>query len=425
LLANERLRRTSAAARAGSIGGSLRASASLNELDAEEKPAQAAPFSDRLTGDWGGRRTELAKRGVGLDLEYTGFFQGLFQGEGNDDWDYGGRVDAFANVDTGKAGLWSYGAIRTHLELRHGNLPFFRGGALLPINGGTALPLEAEGRIEATSIYLAQQLSRETSLLAGKINVVDLLANDLFFGGWGTRRFQNIAFVAPPSGVTPPVIMGAIVNVKTDPLVYTFMVFDPNDRTRDYFPSDLFDDGLNLSLGATHIGMVSGRTTTYNLSGTYSNKDRLDLSEVLFPPGLRTGDKSDSFHVSFQFGHLLEEDPQRPGDGWGLFVRASLADGNPNPIRSSVIGGIGGRSPFRGREGDRFGVGYFYYGLSKDLRTAVQPIRDFGGEQGFELFYDAPVTPWLRLGLDLQLIDPATRGRDSIVAGGLRCNIRF
>jgi porin len=67
--------------------------------------------------------------------------------------------------------------------------------------------------------------------MLGKINVIDLLASHPFFGGWGTDRFWNVAFVAPPTGVLPPVIMGGILTHSLAPYSLTAMVFDPNDRT--------------------------------------------------------------------------------------------------------------------------------------------------------------------------------------------------
>lgn len=47
-------------------------------------------------------------------------------------------------------------------------------------------------------------------MMLGKINAVDLIANDPFYGGWGNTRFMNVAFVAPPSGLFPPVITGGV-----------------------------------------------------------------------------------------------------------------------------------------------------------------------------------------------------------------------
>ena len=38
-----------------------------------------------------------------------GFYQGMFEGTGNDDWDFSGRADQAINGDTGKLGLWQGG----------------------------------------------------------------------------------------------------------------------------------------------------------------------------------------------------------------------------------------------------------------------------------------------------------------------------
>jgi hypothetical protein len=56
--------------------------------------------------------------------------------------------------------------------------------------------------------YLSQRFGEATRVMLGKINAIDLLSSHPFFGGWGTERFWHLAFVVPPSGVVPPVIMG-------------------------------------------------------------------------------------------------------------------------------------------------------------------------------------------------------------------------
>lgn len=151
--------------------------------------------------------------------------------------------------------------------------------------------------------------------------------------------------------------MGAIVNLRTHSLTWTFMAFDPNDRTHDFVPDDLFADGVNLSLGATHTGKIGGRTTISKLSGIYTNRDGANLGELLVPPDLKTGPIRGSYNVSFQFSHFLVEHSPKPGDGRGLFFRGTIADGNPNPVRGSLAGGIGGKGLFPGRIDDSFGAG--------------------------------------------------------------------
>ena len=58
-----------------------------------------------LMGDWGGARSSLADRSVTLDLRHTSFYQGLASGTGDQGFQYGGKVDAFINLDSGKMGL--------------------------------------------------------------------------------------------------------------------------------------------------------------------------------------------------------------------------------------------------------------------------------------------------------------------------------
>jgi porin len=391
-------------------------------LIAEPPPSR---YADTLTGNWGGLRDRLADHGILFDLSFTQYYDGLFQGERRNDWEFGGRADAFLHLDTGKLGLWQGGGFHVHGESRFGDAPGQRGGALWPLNTGLVLPLGDEGDIVASSIYLTQKLGDSGMLMLGKINAVDLLASDPFFGGWGRDRFQNIAFVAPPSGVVPPTIIGAVLSYMVDPLSLTFMAFDPDDRTNDYWPDDLFDKGVNLSLGVTWAGKIAGRASSIGVTGTYSTKDGADLGQLLLPAELKTGDKDGAYNVSLGFSHLLYESNSQPGKGFGVYAKGAIADGNPNPIQSSVVAGLAGHGVIPGRPLDSFGIGYFFYNFSDDLQDAVLPLISFDDEQGLEVFYNLAVTPWFRLTTDLQVIAPARSSEETAVYGGLRANITF
>lgn len=389
-----------------------------------ESPSQS-PYADTLTGDWGGLRYRLAELGIRLDLSYTEYFDGLFSDGKNEDWEFGGRADALLHLDTGKLGLWEGGGFHVHGESRFGDATAFRGGALWPVNTGLVLPVGGTERLVASSLYLSQRLGDDGMLMLGKINAVDLLAGDPFFGGWGRDRFQNIAFVAPPSGVVPPTIIGVVLSYNRDPLSFTFMALDPDDRTNDYWPDDLFEKGVNLSLGATWSGLIAGRASSLGVTGTYSTKDGADLGQLLLPAELKTIEKDGSYNVSLGFSHLLVESSSQPGKGFGVYGKAALADGNPNPIQSSLVGGFAGHGVIPGRPRDSFGVGYFFYNFSDDLEDGVSSVADFGDEQGLEVFYNLAVTPWFRLTADVQLVEPARGANDTAVYGGLRASIAF
>jgi porin len=146
---------------------------------------------------------------------------------------------------------------------------------------------------------------------------------------------------------------------------------------------------------------------------------------MVLPADLRTDEKEGSFNVSLQVGHLLLENPVRRGQGLGVYAKAAIADGNPNPIGASFVGGFAGHGIVPSRPDDSFGVGYFYYRFSRDLQDALDPLIEFNDEQGIEAFYSLTLTPWFRLTADLQVIDPSTRSSEIAVIGALRANIVF
>jgi porin len=215
---------------------------------------------------------------------------------------------------------------------------------------------------------------------------------------------MNIALVAPPSGVFPPVIIGAIFNYRISPYTVTFMIYDPQDRTGDYWPDDLFSDGVNLSLGGTWAGEVFGRRSSFNITGIYSTEDQIDLREIALPPELRTKTKDGAYNISLKVSHLLLESSSHPGQGLGVYGKAAIADGNPNPIQASFSGGFAGHRLVPSRPYDVFGIGYFLYNFSKDVKSVVRPLLSFDDEQGAEIFYNLAVTAWV---------------------GGLRANFKF
>lgn len=380
---------------------------------------------DTLTGDWNGIRPHLDNNGVQFTLEFTQYYQGLLSGSGNKDFAFASRFDALMNFDTTKLGLWSGGGLHTHIEYRTGESSAFRGGALFPINTGAILPLKQKDKITASSIYLSQSFGNTTRLMLGKINALDLIARDAFFGGLGIHRFMNIAFVAPPSGVLPPVIIGGIAQQQFAPYSFNFMLYDPKDRTDDYNLHGLFDEGINVALSGAWMGKIANRSTNLTLSGAYSTKDSADLSQEPLEAKLKTKTKKGSYSISIQANHLLIESPISPGRGIGVYAKAAIADGNPNMIRSSFIGGLAGYGVIPSRSQDNFGVGYFYYNFSNDLQDALRPEIEFANEQGIELFYNYAITPWWHITVDLQLIDPVLSAKERAIVGGLRINLKF
>jgi porin len=386
-------------------------------------PADSLWTRSRLTGDWWGARSHLADHGVTLDLRYTSFYQGLASGTGDEDLEYGGKVDAFINLDSGKMGLWEGGGFRSHLEYRHGDAPANLGGAIFAVNTALYWPVGTPEELVATSLFFTQKVGDRSSIALGKFNPVDLLAADPFYGGWGIDRFMNLILAAPPSGLIPVVFMGAVANIRTNQVNWTFMVFDPNDRTNDYFPGNLFEDGVNVSVSGAHTTTVAGRKTTFAVTGLYSTAEGVDYSTL--PPGFETTTKSGAYIVNFELKHNLQESATQPNAVWGFYFKVATADGNPNYVQSSVIAGIGGKALFFGRPQDSFGLGAYRYNLSDELQGTQLPNTSFKDESAIEAFYSCAVTPWLYVGGDIQYINPAAGNFDNALVLALRTQIRF
>ena len=371
------------------------------------------------------RRAWLAAHGVSLDIRYTGFYQGLASGTGDKDYNYGDKLDAFINLDSSKWGLREGGGFRSHFEYSNDNAPTNLGGAIFAVNTALYWPTDTPDELVATSLYFTQKVGDRSSVAFGKFNPVDLLAADPFYGGWGTDRFMNLALAAPPSGLIPVVFMGAVASIRTEPVNWTIMVFDPNDRTNDYLPGDLFDDGVNISVSAGHDTTLAGRKTTYALTGLYSTAEGADYSSVGGGVGSIVSTKSGAYNINFEFKHNLQESSEQASATWGFYLKAAIADGNPNYVERSLIVGIGGKALFFGRPQDSFGVGAYYYDLSDTLQDLLNPVTNFQDESAIEAFYSWAVKPWLQIGADIQYINPASGDYENALVPSLRLQFRF
>lgn len=371
------------------------------------------------------RRAWLADHGISVDIRYTGFYQGLASGTGDNNFEYGDKLDAFINLDSSKWGLREGGGFRTHLEYSRDNAPTNLGGAIFSVNTALYWPVDTPNELVATSLCFTQKVADRGSIALGKFNPVDLLAADPFYGGWGTDRFMNLILVAPPSGLIPVVFMGAVASIRTEPLSWTLMVFDPNDRTNDYLPGDLFGDGVNVSLTAAHNNTLAGRRATYAISGLYSTADGVDYSSI-GDGVVGTSTKSGAWNINFEFKHNLQESSEEPNASWGFYLKAAIADGNPNYIERSLIVGIAGKALFFGRPQDSFGIGAYYYDLSDTLQDSLNPsLTNFQNESAVEVYYSWGVKSWLHLGVNIQYVNPARSDYENALVPSLRTRIKF
>lgn len=350
------------------------------------------------------------------------------------DFLYSGRVDYLLKVDGHKIGLWQGLTVDLHGETNYGESANELTGALLPVNTGMLFPHTPPVNA-LTGVKATQILSDQFVVSAGKINTLDGFNQPYTGGARGVNGFMNISMLVPIVALrTVPysTFGGEFLMLKDGEPIVTVLVLDPNDTPTVSGFDTFFDRGVSV------VGIVNLPTKFFDRPGhqgfgfSYSNSKYTSLDDLRYflveqlrselPP---LPQETGSWSLIYLFDQAVWVDPCDPKRSWGVFGNLGLSDGNPCPIRWAANIGLGGASPFHGRNLDSFGVGCYYDGVSeslKDLAPGTIPLRD---EHGFEAFYNVGMTPWCHLTADLQLVTPA---RDQVAASivyGLRLKLDF
>jgi porin len=376
-----------------------------------------------------GPKQALQDAGIDLSVNYTGFYQGLVSGEGDRDWEFGGKTGVIANFDGEKLGLWPGLYVNAHAEFIHGSNVLAQGdGSILPVNTALAFPTLG-GSDTDLSLIVTQVFSEHTSLSVGKFNMLDAAAKTPLIGGGGLTTFMNTGLAAPISGVTPPYIIGGILSYKTEPANFTLMVYDPRNAQDEHVIRNPFEDGVTTSVSVTVPVDIAGRSGYHSVRGVYSTVDGTNFSDIpdlMLPPESRDIGTIDGYwFASYAVQQILVQDAEDPTKGWGLFGQIAVSDGNPNPFGWSGYIGLGGSSLFESRPDDRFGLAYFYYGFSDDLLDGLEELGfDYSDESGIEAYYNYAVTPWFNMTGDAQVIWPGA-GDETAVFLGLRAQLKL
>jgi len=380
-----------------------------------------------LGGDGLGLRPRLKEYGVAVGLELTQFGSGMVAGEGSKDWQYGGKLDLYLTLDGAQAGLWKGLFIGVRGEQNYGQDLNGFGGALIPNNASLAFPGPGEGDL---GVEITQKFSDTVALKFGKLNMVDAAKATPIKGGGGIDTFMNTALAVPPTGLIPPEIFGAFLNVSAKPVSYALGVYDPISAAQRTGFERPFSEGVSFRGSATLAAKPFGLQGFYGVKAMFSTMEGLDLRSIpdlLLPPASAAAlaTRSHPYYLGFSVQQYLYQEANDPKRGWGLFAEFGFSDSNPTPQQWAGLFGLGGTSPLPGRGNDRCGVGFFRNSLSDDLVDALRPILQLRDEQGLEAFYNVAVTPWLRLTVDIQWVRPALDSYPDVVFATLRANTKF
>jgi porin len=424
----------------------------------------------RLTGDWGGVRDELGKKGVVLDVDALVTPMDVLSGgrsTGGDTW---GNIDYTLNVDTEKLGLWPGGFLMVQADTGLGTNLFGKTGAIVPVNTAALFPAPNDHTTVLTNATFMQFLSEKFGLVIGKFNTLNAGKQE-FYGDYSTQ-FLNAAFVFPMTLEQVPLSAygGGLISLPTKDIVLSVIALDPNGTATSNSFSNAFNNGAMI-VGSAQVTIRPFDLVGHqNLGFSWSNKERYSLEQdpsnigllllqTRFPrltdpgpvleqileryfPGLivpaqPANSESSSWSVSYAMDQYLWQPKGDDKHGVGFFISAGASDGNPNPIKWAFLAGVGGKG-VPGRSDDSYGVGIARTQFSGAFIPFLRDRLNLGldHEDALEAYYNVAITGWLTATADVQVINqalnkslnPSGPGLISVnnaTIAGIRFRVRF
>ena len=392
--------------------------ASSDEI--EDGPVEAVGATDQVfsapgvTGDWGGRRTWLADRGLQISVDLTNTMQGVLDGGSNEIGRYLGSSELILDVDGEKLGLWPGGFLRVAGEGRFGRNVLAEAGTFLPVNNDALFPAdpdrENDDLFAMTELNATQFLAPWLGIFGGLLNTTAGDANDFAGFARSNEHFQNLSLLVSPVSmrIVPNVTLGGgIILLPFDWLVGT-VTFMNTEESAGSNPFDT-DDGVTMATEWALEHEARTLPVRHVLGfGLGFDNDFFRLGEeprLVFPPGgppslkFSTKDESWAFWYNGQLAFWMHPDDEERQ--LGLFWRFGYADDETNPIEWNLAGGLGGVGPLAVRPRDRFGIGVYHLEPSDNFPLPALGVEE---ETGFEIFYTLQLLPGLAFTADLQYI---------------------
>ena len=332
----------------------------------------------RLTGDWGGFRDTMAKKGVALDVDWLQLLQGVMSGGRDQDVGYWGTFEYTLNLDTQKMGLWPGGFLTAYAMSSYGTTVIKDSGALIPVNTAGILPAVAvdEPTTALMKLTFAQFLATWVGVVVGKFNTLEGDNND--FAHDYRTQFINMGLNFNLTAALAPISAwgGALVFLPWQGAMITAGVVDPDGSPTDNSFDHVFESGVMVTSEARFTVKPFGLVGHQLVGGLWSNKDRVALrqdpgntAELLlenrFPrladPGPLLGriinrffpelatppeplkTKEDTWAVYYNFDQFVWSPAGDPTRGIGVFFRVGVSDGKVNPIKRHFNVGISGK----------------------------------------------------------------------------------
>jgi porin len=402
---------------------------------------------DKLTGDWGGLRTDLHDHGIDISLRLSQYGQGVASGGVDKNGEYGGTMDYRVHADLAKAvGLWEGLTIDLHARTRFGNdVGADAGGLVLP-NTGLLMPLPGDySDSDITGLLVNQTFplyaGHEGLFSLGKIDVLDAVTLFFPYVTYGQEGFWNVnALVSalPWFGAVRGLSLygGWLASINEEYQIgeSAILVTGTENVTTSWSSlHDSFDDGVWIAAFHRFLYKLDGKPGYFMVFGGVSTRDQVSVESIDFVliPGAGltvTDDEKKPWNIALYLSQVFwqaEKDPNRKAT---ILIGGTVGPDEPQFAQYNLFTALEAYGPMASRPHDRMGVAFWYNWLSDDFVDTLSdlpiPIR-LRDTWGFELYYNIEINKWLHLTPDLQIVKNEFKGDNMAIIPGIRMVMDF
>lgn len=390
------------------------------------------PLCDEISAKLTPMMMEMAQSGFIYDVQATQFYQGVASGGADREFAYGGKVDQFFILDSGKLGLWQGMTMNMHVETRFGEDVNAQAVGFAPANIAMLYPNSGEHDTAITDLLFAQALSDDVQGVFGKFNALDMFYGIYPQTGRGVTGFMNASMVIPLSlaRVAPLSFMGVGVQKLHGKQVQgALMVYDTQDCTTTSGFDDLFANGANIMGFWRFFTDMGGLPGSHGFGGVWSTGEFVayDPAGFVIVPGqgIVAVPQDGAYSLYYIYEQTLWMDHCQPTRQIGVLSQWGIADQATSPIGWSANIGLQATGISDARPHDVIGLGYFHTGVSDDLQNLLSPVFTLQDVDGVEMYYSAALAKTLQLTGNLQIIEPANVNNDTAVVVGMRLSAGF
>lgn len=412
-------------------------------------------YTNTLTGGWGGARAALVRRGVDLNLYYTGNFAHNLTGGTRTASAYGSGFEFVGAFDFGKLFGWKGGSF--HLDIANFD------GTVLDDKAHLGSLVSTEQIYNGHATYVANFYLQQ-ALWHGRVDLkygrMDLVAN--FFSTPVITQFQNVTFFGPQPGV-----MSGDVTVWPSSSIGAVVAFHPT-RAWTFTVANLAVQPNNIlvpsegvkpwnrghRVGNVTIAQAKVRTAfgargdggdgaplrgLWMVGGWHNSAPQPDLLRGPDGAPRMAGDEASLLHHSAGGVYLTGQQEltrNAAGGGWLVFANYVHADSDVTLINQMASVGVLYNAPFRSRPADSVGFAVGRNGIGpratelnriERLRSGSRPLPRHGAEYVAELNYVAQLPRGISVMPNLQYVDhPGGLGEHrNYTVFGVQMNVTF